>query len=283
MSTATTVLYPTPPPTANTLNHYQRSRLMKSTQKLGKVLGTTPFLLESTKLPITLLPVGASKQSSATPKRGGPLFSHSASSSTSSFESYSPTYSPSPSYTSLPSSNESYEVSHMSRPGFSDAKHGRAKDAPTPLYIRLNTIPVSPSDNRLSASLPPTPSTATPDTATQYTFPPSPRTPIFDQAEVNRKRMAKLARHLGETIPAHLVCATSCKSSLSATPSTKKIRRRSVSVGGVDTVPELGFSQLKPAVGCSPKSKAQVRQPSWVGEWNRKDMKEVQKQLRALK
>ncbi|TFK33124.1 hypothetical protein BDQ12DRAFT_691533 [Crucibulum laeve] len=46
MSTHAKTLYPTPPPTTNTLDKEQRTRLLRSTRKLGAVLGTTPFLLE---------------------------------------------------------------------------------------------------------------------------------------------------------------------------------------------------------------------------------------------
>lgn len=278
MTTSTTVLYPTPTPTANTLNHYQRSRLLKSTRKIGDVLGTTPYLLESSELPVNLLPVGPKKQSGKSFKRQGPLFSHSASSSTSSFGSDSSVSSPSLSFAALPLSNGSSEVLSMPRPGFSDIKHGRAKDAPTPLFIHLNAVPVSPSDSRFADPLPPTPSGTTPCTATQFIFPPTPGTPTFDQSEVNRKRMAKLTRYLGEAIPPHLIYDSSKKDS---TPSARK--RRSLSVGGIDTVPELGFSQHKPAVICNPKPKSEGRLVSWVGEWNRDDIKEVQKKLRALK
>jgi hypothetical protein len=56
-----------------------------------------------------------------------------------------------------------------------------------------------------------------------------------------------------------------------------------MSAGGVDAVSELGFSHHKPSVSYSPKPKTQPRQASWVGEWNREDMQEVQKRLRALK
>lgn len=47
--------------------------------------------------------------------------------------------------------------------------------------------------------------------------------------------------------------------------------------------PQLAFSHHKPAVSYCPLPSAADRQASWVGEWNRDDMKDVQKQLRALK
>ncbi|KIM75293.1 hypothetical protein PILCRDRAFT_827394 [Piloderma croceum F 1598] len=280
----TTVLYPSPPPTANTLKPHQRSRLMKSTQKLGKILGTTPYLLESSDLPITLLPVGGPRKSAKAPRS---VFTHSASSSVSSFGSESPLTSSSISLTSLPSSNGSYDVLPLARPGFSDTKHSRSKEAPTPLVIRLHTVPVSPSNERFASSLPSTPSTAVPITTTKYSFPPTPCTPTFDQSEIRRKRMAKLTRHLGETIPPHLISATPVDSPEADMVSARK--RRSMSVDGInavediDIVSELGFSQHKPAVSFCPKPQVQARLTSWVGEWNRDDMQEVQKQLRALR
>lgn len=99
--------------------------------------------------------------------------------------------------------------------------------------------------------------------------------------------MAKLARHLGETIPPHLISVAPRESAEADTAPAEK--RGSVSVGGInsvdgiDTVSELGFSQHKPSVSYCPAPKTQTRLASWVGEWNRDDMKEVQKQLRALK
>ncbi|KIM47205.1 hypothetical protein M413DRAFT_440704 [Hebeloma cylindrosporum] len=46
ISTLRVELFPPPPPTNNTLDPEQRSRLLRSTRKLGDLLGTTPFLLE---------------------------------------------------------------------------------------------------------------------------------------------------------------------------------------------------------------------------------------------
>lgn len=103
--------------------------------------------------------------------------------------------------------------------------------------------------------------------------------------------MAKLARHLGETIPPHLITSTPVESSKGDGSTVPARKRRSMSVGGInafggmDTVSELGFSQHKPAVSFRPKpeEETQARLVSWVGEWNRDDMQEVQKQLRALR
>ena len=242
------------PPTYNKLASHQRHRLIKSTDKIARVLGTTPCLIEELpRLPITLLPVGKSLKAS---RRERSIISHSPSNSSSS--------SPNSSTDSLPIIQ-------------------RSKAAPPALYIRLNTVPVSPSDNRFLSSFPPTPSTATPlGTSSSYTFPPTPPTPNFNQSEIRRKRMAKLARHLGETIPPQLVFPT--PSSLVETPSTR--RRRSMSVDdGRETTSEWAYTHHKPAVSLQglEDQKEREREPSWIGEWNRGNMQEVQQQLRVLK
>jgi hypothetical protein len=266
-ATTSTVLYPTPP-TANKLASSQKMRLMRSTRKLGQMLGTTPHLLDGS-LPITLLPVGHKKSSTA-PRRERSMF---ASSSTVSFESNSSASDSSrtPSPAPPPLFDGKSDILPVPHPGFSDLKRDRSINAPHPLYICLNTVPVSPSDNRFVASLPPTPTTANHLTAgTSYSFPSTPCTPTFDHSEVRRKRMAKLARHLGEVIPPQLV-------------SSLPRRRRSMSIGGPGMASELGFSQHKPAVSYCPGPSIVDRQVSWIGEWNRDDMEDVQKQLRALK
>jgi len=94
--------------------------------------------------------------------------------------------------------------------------------------------------------------------------------------------MAKLTRHLGETIPPHLITAEPKKAPAVAKPSERKRRSLSVGGAGMESSSELGFSQLKPAVSYAPTRKREVRQTSWVGEWNRDDIREVQKKLRAL-
>ena len=94
--------------------------------------------------------------------------------------------------------------------------------------------------------------------------------------------MAKLTRHLGETIPPHLISAEPKKAPVVAEPSERKRKSLSAGGAGIESVSELGFSQLKPAVSYAPTRKPEVRQASWVGEWNRDDIQEVQKKLRAL-
>ncbi|KAF7985405.1 hypothetical protein HWV62_5105 [Athelia sp. TMB] len=73
--------------------------------------------------------------------------------------------------------------------------------------------------------------------------------------EVRRKRLQKLERLLGETIPPELVV------------SAGKAKQ--------DTVGELRIPLAQ--------ARLDSRTQSWTGEWNREDMQDVQKSLRALK
>ncbi|KIJ58925.1 hypothetical protein HYDPIDRAFT_117060 [Hydnomerulius pinastri MD-312] len=280
-----TITYPYPPPTTNTLDSQQRARLMRSTRKLGAVLGTTPYLLEGD-IPVTLLPIGRTKKpTSKALKRQGSIFMHhhAQSLSVTSFSSASTASlhapSPSASLVSLPQSiapgMQSTESLPVTPPGLSSIRSRKSADKPRPLYLRLNTVPVSPTDNRF-ASLPPTPSSR----ASVSYFPPTPRTPSFsgkpDLAEIRRKRMAKLARHLGENVPAELVFASEAtpkSSTLSRDQLTRK--RRSMSVGYTNSKDVPFAHGSKPSVSQSKQD--------WVGEWNRSDIREVQKELRNLK
>lgn len=74
---AATMIMTTPPRINNTLDKEERARLVRSTRKLGAVLGTTPLLVE-----VEAKPARTQKDKI---KREGRLFSHSASSSLSSF------------------------------------------------------------------------------------------------------------------------------------------------------------------------------------------------------
>ncbi|KAE9400141.1 hypothetical protein BT96DRAFT_975525 [Gymnopus androsaceus JB14] len=46
MATIAKIVFPPPPPTINTLTYSQRTQLMRSTKKLGRVLGITPQLID---------------------------------------------------------------------------------------------------------------------------------------------------------------------------------------------------------------------------------------------
>ncbi|KAL4069181.1 hypothetical protein J3A83DRAFT_4249277 [Scleroderma citrinum] len=274
-STAVATLITCPPPTTNTLDSQQRARLIRSTRKLGALLGTTPYLLEGD-LPVTVLPIGRNKLKKHTPralKRQGSIFSHNQTQSLSltSLDSLSSTSlctldSGSASLVSNPrdltSSRQNAEISSSVKSSGLSRGHGRRSvEKPRPLCLRLNTVPVSPTDTRFT-SLPPSPISRTPVSD----FPPTPCTPNFstpDPVDIRRKRMAKLARHLGENIPPELVPA-------------KPHRTRSMSVSA-PTPSDTPFALM-------PQVPLLVRNDQdWVGQWNRSDIREVQKELRNLK
>ncbi|KAG2084389.1 hypothetical protein BD769DRAFT_1538597 [Suillus cothurnatus] len=255
-----TITYPCPPPTTNILDSQQCMRLIRSARKLGAVMGTIPYLLEAD-VSITLLPIGGNKKSvtGKALKRQGSIFMHyhRDSPSVTSFSSASTSsfHSPSVSLVSLPSSMRSTESS-VTPPGL-PVRGRKLADKSRPLYLRMNAVPVSPTDNRC-ISLPPTPTLA--DTTSAY-FPPTPRTPSFDAAELRRKRMAKLARHLSENVPPELVTVRGPPAQLRSEEDVPNRKRRSMSV-------DLTSPQNTPI---APKR-----------EWNRSDSRDVQRELRNL-
>lgn len=268
MSSATLTVHPHLPPTTNFLDSQQRLRLMRSTRKLGAVLGTTPYLLEND-TSFALLPLG--KPTSKALKRQGSIFIHRQPSSLSVTSSSASTISshhtsPSASSITLPYSvAQGTESVPLNPPGLSTTRARRTGDKVPQLYLRLNTVPVSPTDDRLTSPLSPPPCTPSP---------PTPTTPVApDITEIRRKRMAKLARHLGENIPADLVCA----SELTPKPVSSNYRTRSRSQS-VHAVPTLAarFSDNRPPLPGRSKQ-------DWVGEWNRANIRDVQKELRNLK
>ncbi|KAH7919523.1 hypothetical protein BV22DRAFT_1075099 [Leucogyrophana mollusca] len=270
MTSTTTFTY-CPPPTTHTLDTAQRSRLMRSTRKLGAVLGTTPYLLEDdTPLAYTLLPIGPVADAKKL-RRQGSIFAHAQSQSVTSFSSASSSaysHSPSASLVSLPSSFGHSTESLTVPPGLHAASR-KTKNQNRPLYLRLNTVPVSPSDLRFASS---SPTTLSPHEPTNIAvFPPTPRTPSFTQpsaAEVRRKRMAKLARHLGENVPTELVFPT--PASPVKTPEARRRNRRSMSL----SVDQANLNAI---------AHAPVKKQDWVGEWNRDDIRDVQRELRNLR
>ncbi|KAA1477426.1 hypothetical protein DENSPDRAFT_844590 [Dentipellis sp. KUC8613] len=222
MSAATTTLtferYPTPPPTLNTLPREQRTRLIRSARKLGAVLGTTPILLD---------PALAAVQATAAPSHHPYAHAHSHSVPTTPRLARPPrerrhgsiftmpvaappsptstaSSSPASSRTSLSSDNASSAIStprtsieSLPNPPSFSSKARRSGSPPRPLILHLTAVPLSPSDPRL-----PTPHTA----HAMEREPVTPRTPTAaDRAEMRRRKMAKLARTLGEPVPPELV------------------------------------------------------------------------------
>ena len=265
MSSSALAVYPHLPPTTNVLNSHQRSRLMRSTRKLGAVLGTTPYLLEND-ISFTMLPLG--KTTSSALKRQGSIFTHHqmsslsiASSSTSTTSSHQP--SPSASSIYLPQSvavgTQNSESFPINPPGLSTPRRGRSGDKPPQLCLRLDTVPLPLADGSpLSPCTPLTPTTPT----------------VPDVAEARRKRMAKLTRHLGENVPVELVLAADSVPKSAAIHPSRRPRTRSQSVQ-VTRTEAARICDDRPSIGRPAQD--------WVGEWNRSNIKQVQRELRSLK
>ncbi|PSR72661.1 hypothetical protein PHLCEN_2v11469 [Hermanssonia centrifuga] len=264
-----TQIFYAPPLTSNTLESYQRARLVRSTRKLGAVLGTTPRLVEPEPIPIKLLPIGRSSTSSLSSNgHNSPYGYH---------HGYPRSYTSvkaSPSINSVYSSSSSnssvvsltlpptYSSDVLPTPKSFSSKPRRSANTPHPLVLRVNTVPVKPSDIRVPMS---------PFTASIVPIVPGctePDTPVVPSAaEVRRKRMAKLTRTLGENIPPEIVFPPTTSTSNARSAPTQR--------------------QLATAVHPIKRSSRVWMTGSnlgtWTGEWNRKDIKEVQKKLRTLK
>ncbi|KAI0691089.1 hypothetical protein C8T65DRAFT_699832 [Cerioporus squamosus] len=373
MHAATNVYFNAPPPTFNTLDTRQRTRLIRSTRKLGAVLGTTPQLVESES------PISPERTPTFSPgrdrkRRQGSIFEFPPSAAPFTYNYDSPSASSSASSLALPrSSIDSHdsETSTHSLPTLpmprSFARHVREKSKskgkqtalPTPLVLRLNAVPLPPSDPRVQPATPDTAATLKTATLTARTpsslplTPTTPGTPVTPTVtETRRKRLAKLKRTLGENVPPELIMPFRSVRSQRSSPvdpppapqtmsppalsalhpyshhqeharrppmksqktvpvvrPTGEQRRRSVSV-------DFKHGVASPAPAPKPRSppKEHSRSPSawqmssprgqrerarsrspeperrssrvWVtgtGEWNRKDIREVQHQLRNLK
>lgn len=86
--------------------------------------------------------------------------------------------------------------------------------------------------------------------------------------------MAKLARHLGENVPPELVTAQGPPSQLRSEEGVPSRERRSMSVNltGPQNTPIAPMSKASPQTS-----------NDWVGEWNRSDIRDVQRELRNLR
>lgn len=306
MTTDRAALYPTPPPTSNALNTKQRTRLVRSTRKLGKILGTTPLVAEADVPQPVAVSLYSESISSASSSRSTTPDSTSTKASRrhASICSYTPS-APSFLYSSpsgmssvvslaLPPNRVSSLTKKASMKFMPAAKPRGSGELPRPLVLRLNAIPqpikVPQRQPHSPVLLTPsgllTPGTPTPTGTPAFT----PTTPVFPSpAETRRKRMAKLTRTLGEIIPPHLVFASKKPAALTGDagslyssptseeqpqPATITRKRRSMSVDySGKSFPSFPRSSRVWATG----------NETWRGEWNRKDIKDVQKQLRSLK
>jgi hypothetical protein len=117
-------------------------------------------------------------------------------------------------------------------------------------------------------------------------------------AEIRRRKMARVMRTLGEKVPPELVFQALDKDDLEndpvsttmlvdtrpltrsrSTTSTKSNRRRSASVGANSQWQRL-LELPAPVFSSGAMAPDDQR---WVGEWNRRNIGEVQRELRALR
>ncbi|KAH9846875.1 hypothetical protein C2E23DRAFT_872105 [Lenzites betulinus] len=326
------------PPTSNFLDARQRTRLIRSTRKLGAVLGTTPQLLEHESpapspplLPIAGRSASPRKTSAYAKRRQGSVFelppptaaafydSGSSSDASSSGSSLSLSRSSLDSTTSVESTASLPPTKSFTRHVREKSRSkGKQTPLPTPLVLRLNAVPLPPSDPRLLQ--PVTPDTTA--TLSAYSragpmLPTTPTTPVTPTAtETRRKRLAKLKRTLGENVPTELVLpfrsAASRQPAVSPTtppgaPTTPRARtapqatlprppppprvpgprRRSMSVDFARGAAPLPTPEPAGMLSPPPERRSSrvwvVGNGTWTGEWNRRDIREVQSKLRTLR
>jgi hypothetical protein len=294
-STSTSTNTCPPPPTINKLDAAQRARVMRSSRKLGAVLGTTPFLLEScgSTMPVTLHRASTQRDDSH-PRT---LLSHTkhhhrhrqysifeeGRASSESLPPLLPSHTSSSSKESLLStSDSSAEGEDMSVPLMLAVRSPHPGLNPRPLIL-LNSVHQSSDDTHV-------PSAALSPLSSSLDVPPTPTTPRQpSHTEVRRRKMARVVRTLGENVPPELVfrrmdsedwSENSESRSAPRKPTNLKVnRRRSASVGSSTQWQRL--LEL-PAPVFSSGSKAPDDQ-RWVGEWNRRNIAQVQRELRSLR
>ncbi|EMD36210.1 hypothetical protein CERSUDRAFT_95557 [Gelatoporia subvermispora B] len=210
------VVFPPPPPTSNNLSSKQRAQLMRSSHKLGQVLGSTPHVLDlSLPPPAPLhveLPFG---KPASKPKR-------------SFFKSHSRSRS-SPFYDEDDDDGDSVESPVSIRSTSTSSSRSSIDSVKTPAYPtneQLWRVPHPRQRPPLLKILPPAPVSVEPtldaipgspayasadwyeDENSLSTLLDPPRTPTFNiasEACSRREKMRRVTRKLGEGVPAHLV------------------------------------------------------------------------------
>ena len=260
---------------------------MRYSRKLGAVLGTTPFLLEScgSTVPATLYTPSrhnsTRSQSRRLHRQRTDLDDQPRTSSESSPLPFSSTASSSKD--SLLTTSDSSVESDV--PMVLATKSHR----PARPLIVLDTVPLSSSDTRVQA--------APRLTSSSLDAIPTPTTPKqMSTAEARRRKMARVMRTLGEKVPPELVFHASDKDGLEndtvsttmlvdtrpvtrTRSTTKNNRRRSASVGSSTQWQRL-LELPAPVFSSGAMAPDDQR---WVGEWNRRNIGQVQRELRALR
>lgn len=259
---------PALPPTANTLDSVDRAHLIRSIRKLKAVLGETPCLVDASE-PM-LIPKASQRRTPKALKRQGSLFSHKMHGYTQSLH----TTSLSASLVSLPDiiapRPQSAEVGSSEKSTLLGIRSRSLADKRRPLYLCLNTVTASQT---VVHHTPPTTPTSCAAMSDVPVTPCTPTMPAPDPIEFRRKRIAKLARHLGESIPPELVLLSVMPEPLSSQPCKAE---------GQDLLGSNIIWKDSPFVPVQATA-APIRSQDWVGPWNRSNIFEVQKRLRNLK
>ena len=278
-----------PPLTTNTLDAEQRSRLLRSTRKLGAMLGATPLVLEVTPSPISPRTKSFRREGRVFPSSRSSIDSYVIVSSTTPMAPYQPILLDLPTPSKQPKPTP---------------KQKGARPLAQPLILRLRSVPAKKA--RYS-----------PITAS-FDFTASSSDPTQND---RRKKMAKLTRTLGENIPPELVFAPKRSLStrrptgvsapihaaapivLSPVPESKKRaggRPRSLTLGSIPTPTSMPQYAMRGTTSLdSPRQQATFgqmeaewgrrengvrrKEREWSGEWNVQDMGDVVKALRQLR
>ncbi|KAI0001108.1 hypothetical protein BJV77DRAFT_972520 [Russula vinacea] len=246
MASSTRTPTRTPPPTTNKLDAVQRARVMRYSRKLGALLGTTPCLLEScgSTVPATLCPASRRRHQ----RQRSVLDNESRTSSE-----------------SLPLPR----LSHVGRP----LVLSRRPVTPRPL-IYLDAVPLSSSNPRVQATTHLTRSSS-------LDIPPTPTTPMQPSSvEARRRKMARVMRTLGEKVPPELVFQASDKVFLENYPVSDTMLLDTRPGSRTRSAHAWQRDVLAPVFSSGSKAPDDQR---WVGEWNRRNMAQVQNELRALR
>ncbi|KAI0372012.1 hypothetical protein BV20DRAFT_1034880 [Pilatotrama ljubarskyi] len=200
MAAATVIRFPPPPPTRNELTPEQRAKLIRSNNKLGQVLGSTPHVLDSTyRIPAPKLPEEQSAPRPKTPTSSrNPFRTHGRSKSVPKVD-LDALRANSPDSVSSSRSSSSRKSAPGPRPVADDEQAWRSPypaQRPPLLKLsapsssrkpRLETIPGSPPFDQLTSSMDP------------------PSFSIPSDAAVRREKMRRLRRRLGDNVPTELV------------------------------------------------------------------------------
>ncbi|KAJ7177115.1 hypothetical protein C8R46DRAFT_1246468 [Mycena filopes] len=209
-----------PPPTTHSVPRTQRLRLMRSTRKLGAILGTTPFLVDAGDLTLTCA------SPSPTPHLPSSEINPNRHSCTLSFDSRLGSED-----TGTPAALLPAPVPVQRSPSSSSSSSASSISIQRPtLLLRINTVPTRSGGRRRA----PSQAWGRPGAP-----PPSPLSPLASPwsddannvvgagadalglAALRRKKMARLARTLGENVPPELVFPSSHNTERTEKPKPK--------------------------------------------------------------